>query len=750
MKNRSQNAWDLLCPTLQRYLIRNKWKKLSEIQEKAIPEILDGKNALLIAPTASGKTEAAVLPMVQVIQGYKNEKNEKHGITGLMIVPLRALLNDLEMRVHEIANEVGLQAFKWHGDVERSKKLRQKQDPTDILMTTPESLEGMFISEHIPHIEWFKHLRICVVDEAHNFLGGWRGVQLISLLERIRLFCKNDFQRVALSATVGNPEELLCWLSGTSQRGKGIIKSDKGRQGLVPQKHMSARLFPSDDDTAIHQYLASLSVSKKVISFCNSRADCERLGSFYRRHNMNSSVHHSSISKQLREKAEERMKFTDSPLVIAATSTLELGINIGKLDCVNQLGACHSAASFVQRLGRTGRLEGKPQIYDVATNKANEFLITLATMNLSELKKVEPSIPGRKLYHLLIQQWSSICLSGYGLNKEEARKLCDVNPTFHDIDEEEVETLLQHLTSINYFHKEDDIYYVGNHMEKTFGKNNYMELVVVFDSPWTYDVYHGRKNIGTIAASFVHNLPVEFAFTLAGRTWIFKKIDTVRSRIYVESVDLKSRAPIWDSFGFGGISYIIAQEVARILAGDKPLPWINDPKSNISLQRIREEYKDHPPKLNAVEIVNCHQYRFVLRTFFGEAANSAISRILESLDYQPTRCTYQGIIFDAPELKCSQVIDSINDRFTQLLSSSDPAEFGLHLKTKVRSYRFSKFATVIPEDFIKRYLIANHSNFGELQKILRDIEFKRVDTHKSKAIRVPISTTYKLNTKQDL
>ena len=743
MNNREAKAWDLLCEELRRHLITKGWDKLSEIQEKAIPVILEGKNAILIAPTAGGKTEAAMLPAIQKIRAYKDEEGVHSKILCLVVVPLRALLNDLEPRIKLLAESLGLSCFKWHGDVSRSKKLTMKKDIPDILMTTPESLEGMFISQYVPHKEWFDHLQICVVDEAHNFLGGWRGVQLVSLLERLRMFCAFDFQRIAMSATVGNPKELIKILSGSSSRelepvGGGGWQREKARE-------MTSRFFPGKDRNAVYSYLASLARGRKNICFCHSRGDCETLGFHFKSHNLNSFVHHSSVSKDVREKAETQMKYTDKPTTIVATSTLELGIDIGKLDNVSQYGSCPKASSFFQRLGRTGREEDKPQKYDMACITGDDLLISLAAMNLVGKGVVEPVHPGWKLYHLLAQQWLSMCLADYGLSKEDAFRIARLSPLFEDINEDELNELMDHLVAKDYLHVDRGRLYIGNELEKQYGKRNYMDLVVVFDTPPIYNVFYGRKEIGTVYSAFIHNLPEDSAFILAGKSWLTKKIDTYRQRVLVQPAELISKAPVWFGWGGGGVSFEVAQEIASVLSSDGELPWIYEQITKECLENIRYEYRAFPPQRKQILLSVNPPHLYTLRTFFGDAANSALSHILDAEGFKRIRMSYQGVLFTSEERNLSKIIIVINQHLKNLRDTDDPISYGLGLNADVREYKFSKFEDFLTDRLKHRFLAVNNANFIELQTVLRSIHFEEGKLISGEFGELPISSRIKLD-----
>ncbi|MCK5196952.1 MAG: DEAD/DEAH box helicase [Spirochaetales bacterium] len=206
-------------PLLQEKIVhRLGWNSLRPVQELAAEAILDGNNCIILAPTAGGKTEASIFP---VLSGCLS--NQELGMRVLYICPTKALLNNQEQRLDEYASMLGLEAFKWHGDVTASQKKRYLSEPGELLLTTPESLEVMLVSGNVPTAKLFKHLKYVIIDEVHAIAACDRGNHLISVLERIRAYCKYDFQRIGLSATVGNPEQILEWLQGSSGNLQKII-----------------------------------------------------------------------------------------------------------------------------------------------------------------------------------------------------------------------------------------------------------------------------------------------------------------------------------------------------------------------------------------------------------------------------------------------------------------------------------------------------------------------------------------------
>jgi ATP-dependent Lhr-like helicase len=335
-------------PRLQEAIVsRLGWSALRPVQEIASHVLLDGKNAVILAPTAGGKTEAAVFPLLAGLM-----EREPEGVGLLYIAPLRALLNNQSERLGIYTNMVGLRRFVWHGDVQASQKRRFITEPAAVLMTTPESLEVMLLSPRVPHPTLFRDLRALVVDEVHALAGTDRGAHLMSVCERLVWHTTNDVQRVGLSATVGNPTAMLTWLQGTSRREGCVVDPPPQPSPKVIRIHLRETIG------AMARQASRLAMGHKSLFFCQSRALTESLAEHMRRQGIDVFVHHSSVSREGRQAAEARFQHGTNASIVC-TSTLELGIDVGDLDLVLQANAPSTVSSFLQRLGRTGRRAGQ-------------------------------------------------------------------------------------------------------------------------------------------------------------------------------------------------------------------------------------------------------------------------------------------------------------------------------------------------------------------------------------------------------
>jgi ATP-dependent Lhr-like helicase len=340
---------ELLHPVIQHHLVNTLgWPTLRPLQASAAAPVVSGDDCLLLAPTAGGKTEAAVFPLLtrMASEGWT-------GTSVLYICPLRALLNNLHPRLASYAGWLGRTAQRWHGDVGQTDRRRILRDRPDILLTTPEALEAMLVSAKVDPREAFADLRAVVIDEVHAFAGDDRGWHLLFVLERLTRLAGRPLQRIGLSATVGNPDELLCWLQGSgTDRSRRVVVAEV----VVPiETEVTLDHVGTVDNAA--SVISSLHRGEKRLVFVDSRRRAEELGAALRTRGVQTYLSHSSLSAAERGRSEAA--FSEArDCVIVATSTLELGVDVGDLDRVIQLNAPRTVASFLQRLGRTGRRPG--------------------------------------------------------------------------------------------------------------------------------------------------------------------------------------------------------------------------------------------------------------------------------------------------------------------------------------------------------------------------------------------------------
>ena len=341
-------AFERLHPALQHHIVNSLgWRELREVQSLSIDAFLTGANLVILAPTAGGKTESAFFPVISqmLTEGWD-------GLSVLYVSPIRALLNNQEQRLQKYFTLVGRRAACWHGDTTQGDKRRILADPPDCLLTTPESLEAILVSSKIDHRQFFRNVQAVVIDELHAFAGDDRGWHLLSVFSRIQRLAGRDLQRIGLSATVGNPAEMLAWLSSGSERQRQVVSP-----APVARQAPDVQL----------DYVGSLQNAAKVISllhqgekrlvFCDSRSRVEQLALLLREREVDTFVSHSSLGLEERRAAEEAFAQKQN-CVIVATSSLELGLDVGDLDRVIQIDAPATVSSFPATDGSHGASSG--------------------------------------------------------------------------------------------------------------------------------------------------------------------------------------------------------------------------------------------------------------------------------------------------------------------------------------------------------------------------------------------------------
>lgn len=548
-----------LHPVLQHHIVTTlRWPGLRPLQEASVGPLTAGEDAILLAPTAGGKTEAAFFPVLS-----RAAAEEWRGVSVLYVCPLKALLNNLEPRLHEYAAWLGRSVRVWHGDVSASARKRMRQDPPDILLTTPESLEAMLVSRGVDHADFLGGVRTVIVDEVHSFAGDDRGWHLQAMLSRLEHLTGTAIQRIGMSATVGNPKDLLGWLQGANDRAGRVINPEVLASGASPDIRVDA--VPSLDTAA--ELLSRLHGGEKRLVFVDSRARAEQLSAALWERDVDVYLSHSSLSAVERRRSEEAFA-TATDCIIVATSTLELGIDIGNLDRVIQIGAPTTVSSFLQRLGRTGRRPGTSRNCLFLALDDDELLQILGMLSAWSSGYVEPVIPPARPLHLVAQQLLAAALSEGALDRSAWREqwaattLMSSEVLGRDADE-----VLDYLISAGMLNTDGPYAFVGDAAEQAFGRRHFMELLSAFTSPPLFTVLAGRSELGTVEQRLL-TTAVEGprVLALAGRSWKVSSVDWNRRRVHVESTDLPGVAQ-W-GFSGAGVGYAVAQGMRTVLLED--------------------------------------------------------------------------------------------------------------------------------------------------------------------------------------
>jgi ATP-dependent Lhr-like helicase len=610
-----------LHPHLQHAILHDLgWRSLRPVQELTIKAVLDGCNAVVLAPTAGGKTEAAMFPLLSRILS-----EEIGPVAILYVCPIRALLNNQEERLQSYARMIGLEVFKWHGDVSDSKKQGFRASPAHVLMITPESLEVMMISARTDAPALFRNLSAVVIDEVHAFAGDDRGAHLTALFERVRVFCERDIQRIGLSATVGNPQVIGQWLQGSSQRPFRLVDPPR------PKTERKLRVdFREDIGEAASGIARWLAQSRKSLVFVESRSKAERVAQALDGSGLEVFIHHSSVSRADRALAEEQFARGEDTAIVC-TSTMELGIDVGDLDQVFQLDAPDSVASFLQRLGRTGRREGTSPNCTFVCQTPETLLQAVALLRLAEAGWVEDMRPATHAMHVLAHQMMALVLQEGGISRHRVLSWIQPAFAFSGVGPHELQLLIDTMLTRDILYEADGLLSLGERGEKLYGRKNFFELYAVFTAPPMLRVLHSRSDVGFVQAQFVSMHDYSrgpLCFRLAGRAWEVGQIDWARGVLHVRPAE-SGRVPNWLGFP-GALSLRLCQAMMDVLLEEdsREGAWLTAEASQ-ALAMLRDSYGDIlAAGIAPLELL---QDGAVWHTFAGGAINRLLSAGLEQV-----------------------------------------------------------------------------------------------------------------------
>jgi ATP-dependent Lhr-like helicase len=513
------NEFEQLHPSLQYHVVNTLgWSTLRPTQLAAIPPIHAGAHCLLLAPTAGGKTEAAAIPILS-----RMLKESWPGTSVLYICPIKALLNNLEHRLTHYAGLVGRTVEVWHGDVSQSRKKKALKEAPDILLTTPESLEAMLISVRVDRPTWFGNLRAVVVDELHAFAADDRGWHMRSVLHRLDQYLDQPLQRIGLSATVSNPVELLDWFAPVGERcvvGSASVSTDAD----VTIDHVG-----SLENAAT--IIARLHRGEKRLVFCDSRSSAEQLSSMLRGKGVRTYVSHASLSASERRQAEAAFG-EEKDCVIVATSTLELGIDVGDLDRVVQIDSPSTVSSFLQRMGRTGRRSGGRRNCLFLTTNQDAFMLALGVTNLWSKAWVEAARPPDEPWPIAAQQILVATLERGEWPVHELVSL--LAHCFPELPRNGFKSIVDHLVEHAYLDGTEGLVRIGPRTEREYGRGHYRDLLASFSGAQLLTGRFGSAEIGYLDPTALTGEDPQRRVLLAGRSWLVKEIEWSKHIVWLE------------------------------------------------------------------------------------------------------------------------------------------------------------------------------------------------------------------------
>lgn len=616
---------DRLAEPVRRWIWQQSWQGLRDVQEKAIPAVLAGGDVVVSAKTAAGKTEAAILPLLTRI--LAKEEREANGFAVLWVSPLKALINDQFRRMESLCETCSVPLHRWHGDVSAAAKKRARERPSGVVLITPESLEATLVRRGREAGRLFGDLDAVVVDELHAFIGSERGMQLQSILTRIEVATGRDrIDRIGLSATLGD-----MWLAAEALRpgggarvalvhgldpGNGVRLQIRGYEiprsrGLPDDAKAAAKTGdseetedpppPAETETPlvpkpVADDLFRILRGRSNLLFAGSRDRVEvyadTLRAMCEDHRLPNEFfpHHGNLSKAEREDVETRLRDDPRPTTAVATTTLELGIDIGDVDGVAQIGPGSSVASMRQRLGRSGRRAGKPSVLRIfALEDAIEpgcspvdrlHLGLVQSIAMVECLKEgwcePPSIGGLHLSTLVHQILAVICQTG-GIRPATAwRLLCERGP-FRTVDRSLFVEILKGMAAPDVRLVEqspEGLLMIGEEGERITETHDFY---AVFATPDEYRIVHGSRTLGTKPMD--QTIAPGQTMIFAGRRWRIVEVDD-RARVVTVKPAKKALPPAFTG-DWAGVHDRIVETMRAVLAADETYPYLDGPAAKL-------------------------------------------------------------------------------------------------------------------------------------------------------------------------
>ncbi len=752
-------------PFIQDFIYRHGWESLRDVQLEAAKVIFETENNLLItSSTASGKTEAAFFPILSML-----EEDPSQSVAVLYIAPLKSLINDQFQRLDELLDESGIPVFHWHGDVAFSHKNKLLNDPKGILQITPESLESMLMNRSNDIVRLFSDLRFIIIDEIHTLTGTDRGNQIICQLSRISRLIARDVRRIGLSATVGDIEAAKKWLCGGSCRDCDAPRPDEGRVSWklalehffiqnasadqtvaadgtpdpfadknVPVKKPSKPSARSVIDAG-YEYIYDCVKDKKALVFSNSREETEYITATLRQIAENRHepdiflIHHGNLSASLREEAEAKLKSDEyGNLVTCATVTLELGIDIGRLQRIVQIESPHSVSSFLQRLGRSGRRGEPPEMFMIFREEDPlpdtplpqlipwELIRAIAIIQLYiEERFIEPPATKNLPFSLLFQQTLSVLASSGELSPKALADRILSMPPFEKVPREHYRTLLISMLKEDYLEQtEEKTLIVGLKGERL---TNSFKFYAVFKDTENYSVRCESDEIGTITTP----PPVGERFALAGRVWEVTELDVGRKLIYVKPV--KGKMEISWPGDYGEINTRILQRMRKVLSEDTVYPYLK-PNAAKRLAVARHIAKNTGMLSHSVISLGGMTYCMFpwlgtrsFRTLRKTMAKNAAALNISNVEFEG--CCYITFRYEGDGIK------RFTDRLNDICKDGVDKE---SLISKSESPVFEKYDDYIPGELLRLAYAADRLRTDEMIPRVKEIKEEEEEIQKNR------------------
>ena len=729
----NDSVFDRFPGFIQDYIYAHSWESLREVQIAAAQEILDTENHLLLtSTTASGKTEAAFFPILTRIL-----ETHPQSVSVLYIAPLKSLINDQYERMKDILEESGIPVTHWHGDVGISQKKKLLTDPRGILQITPESLESMLInrSNDIPRL--FGDLEFIVLDEIHTMVGTDRGNQVMCQISRISHSIGKDPRRIGLSATVGDPSLMAQWLGQGSLRnvsfpdfGKGQIHWRLGMEHFYYQKMQEEKKESGQSVIdAGYEYMYDCVQDKKSIVFSNSREETEYITATLRQIAKNRHekdifrIHHGNLSASIREETEAVMKDDDIQAVACATVTMELGIDIGKLERIIQNQAPNSVSSFLQRLGRSGRRNNPPEMMmvfreeDALPNTPLPQLIPwelLQGIAIVQLYLEERFIEEPRIRHfpmsLCFHQTLSILASSGELAPSRLADILLALPPFSNVSRDDYRLLLHAMIQNDFIEMtEEGGLIVGLAGEKLIGS---FKFYAVFKDSEDFTVRCESDEIGTITSP----PPVGDRFALAGRIWEVEEIDATRRLVYVKGVEGKMEIS-WPG-DYGEIHTKILERMKQILCEDEIYPYL---KENAVKRLIEVRHLARKTGLPDSSLIHLGGYSYCFFPWLGTRSFRTFRKYLQYMakPYGISNIEYEGCYYISFRMEKATGEELIRGLAERVRKEGIRKE---NLVSVKETPLFDKYDVYVPGDLLRKEYVMDRLRTDEVIQRIESME----------------------------
>ena len=647
-----QNAFQMFSPPLVAALRERGFDSPTDPQEKLFPIVKSGKNALLMAPTGTGKTEAALLPILDAMirEGESREKGTKL----LYITPLRALNRDMLDRMQWWCKRFDIRLGVRHGDSSQAERTNMSLAPPDILITTPETLQILLVGRRIR--QNLTRLRWVVVDEVHELSEDKRGSQLSVGLERLRDVVEKEFQTVGLSATVGSPEKVAQFLVGSGRQCEVVrvpVEKSLSLRVVAPRATGEDRIL-AESIYSYPEVAARLRTIRELVEryrsvliFTNTRTEAEALSSRFRVWDPDFpvGVHHSSLSKATREAVERNLK-EGKLLGVICTSSLELGIDIGFLEYVVQYNSPRQVTRLIQRVGRSGHKIGEVSNGLVITQDSDDILEAAVLCRKSALGELEPLEPVFSPYDVAIHQVAGLLIEQSNWNFDDLMALLKRSYSYADLEPEKLKKVLTYMREryprLAFYSESDGKVFRARDVKPLF--SYYFDNLSMIPDEKQYLVIEGENFVGTLDEAFVSEYgEVGVKFVEAGRCW---KIDQIYgNKVYVKAEDDPTGAvPNWVGDEIP-VPREVAGEVGVIrrkyaeslergtegafleeLCGTYPVP------RDAMLDALKEVTEQHAAKLpipseRLITVEKWDRY-LVIQAAFGHRVNRLLARVI--------------------------------------------------------------------------------------------------------------------------